>query len=61
MRRQYYGIQFSFWRFLVTAVGLGEINNMKSSKFAAVLYLLWFIFIMLVAAANIFSRGSIIY
>lgn len=61
MRRQYTGIQFSIWRILVTAIGLGVIYNMKTSKFAAVLYPLCFIFIMLVAVANIFSSGSIIY
>jgi len=52
---------FSIWRILVTAIGLGAIYNMKPKRFAYVLFSVWIIFIVLVAFANIFTGGSILY
>ena len=52
---------FSVWRILVTAIGLGAIYNMKPKRFAYVLFSVWTIFIVLVALANMFTGGSIIY
>lgn len=52
---------FSVWRIIVTAVGLGAVYQMKPGKFAAILFPLWFIFIVLVAVANLFTGGSIVY
>ncbi len=52
---------FSIWRILVTAIGLGAIYNMKPKRFTYVLFGVWLIFIVLVAFANMFTGGSIIY
>jgi len=52
---------FTIWRIIATAIGLGVIYKMKPNKFAIVLFLVWIIFIALVAAANMFTGGSIVY
>ena len=52
---------FSIWRIIVTVIGLGAVYNMNSSKFAAVLFPVWLVFIGLVAMANIFAGGSLVY
>ncbi len=52
---------FTIWRIVATAIGLGVIYNMKPRKFAYVLFPIWLIFIALVAAANLFTGGSILY
>jgi len=52
---------FSVWRIIVTSIGLGVIYKMNSKKFAIVLLLFWLIFIALIAFANQFTGGTIIY
>ena len=52
---------FTIWRIATTAIGLGVLYNMKPKKFAYVLIPIWLIFIALVAAANMFTGGSIVY
>ena len=52
---------FSVWRIAVTAIGLGAIYNMKPKRFAYVLFSVWIVFIVLVALANMFTGGSILY
>jgi hypothetical protein len=52
---------FTIWRIVATTIGLGVIYNMKPKKFAYVLFPVWLIFIALVAAANMFTGGSIVY
>ncbi len=52
---------FTIWRIIATVIGLGIIYNMKPKKFAYVLFPVWLIFIALVAAANLFTGGSIVY
>jgi len=52
---------FTIWRIVATAIGLGVIYNMKPKKFAYVLFPVWLIFIALIAAANMFAGGSIVY
>lgn len=52
---------FSIWRIIVTAIGLGALYKMTSRNFAIILFVLWLIFAALVAGANIFTGGSIMY
>jgi len=52
---------FSIWRIIVTALGLGVIYKMSTTRFLLVLVPLWLIFISVVAFLNIFSAGSIVY
>ncbi|MCP4703569.1 MAG: YIP1 family protein [candidate division Zixibacteria bacterium] len=52
---------FSIWRIIVTGIGLGVIYKMKPKKFVIVLLIVWIIFISLVAGANMFTGGTIIY
>jgi len=52
---------FSIWRIVATAIGLGIVYNMKPKKFAYVLFIVWIILIVLVAVANQFTGGSIVY
>jgi len=52
---------FSIWRIVVTAIGLGVIYKMKANKFAYILFAIWVIFMALVAVANQFIGGTIIY
>lgn len=52
---------FSIWRIIVTGIGLGVIYNMKPKKFVIVLFIVWILFALLVAGANLFTGGTIIY
>jgi hypothetical protein len=52
---------FSIWRIVVTAIGLGVIYKMNPKKFAYILFAIWAIFMALVAVANQFTGGTIIY
>ncbi len=52
---------FSVWRIIVTGIGLGIVYQMKPKKFVIVLLIIWIIFISLVAGANMFTGGSIVY
>ena len=52
---------FSIWRIIVTGIGLGVIYKMKSKKFVIVLMIVWLIFAALVAFANQFTGGTIVY
>ncbi len=52
---------FTIWRIVVTCIGFGALYKMKAAKFAYVIVPVWLIFISLVAAANLFTGGSIIY
>jgi hypothetical protein len=52
---------FAVWRLIATSIGLGVIYKMKPIKFGVVLILVWLIFVALVAVANIFTGGSIVY
>ena len=52
---------FSIWRIIVTGIGLGVVYKMKSKKFVIVMFIVWILFISLVAGANMFTGGSIIY
>jgi hypothetical protein len=52
---------FSIWRIAVTAIGLGAIYKMKPIRFGYVLFGVWIIFITLIAAANLFTGGTIVY
>jgi len=52
---------FSVWRIIVTGIGLGVVYNMKPKKFVVVLIIVWIIFISLVAGANMFTGGSLMY
>ncbi|MFZ5981030.1 MAG: hypothetical protein ACOYVF_10405 [Candidatus Zixiibacteriota bacterium] len=52
---------FSLWRIGVTAIGLGVVYKMSTIRFLLVLLPFWLVFICLVAFANIFTAGSIIY
>lgn len=52
---------FSIWRIVATAIGFAAVYRMKTSRFAIIIFTVWGIFIALIAAANIFTGGSIIY
>jgi len=52
---------FSIWRIIVTGIGLGVVYNMKPKKFIIVLFIVWILFALLVAGANLFTGGTIMY
>jgi len=52
---------FTIWRIVVTCIGLGVIYNMKPKRFAFVLFPIWIVFICIIAFANMYAMGSIIY
>jgi hypothetical protein len=52
---------FTVWRIIVTCIGLGVVYKMKTAKFAYVIFPVWIVFICLVALANTFVGGTIIY
>lgn len=52
---------FSIWRIMATSIGFAAIYKMKTFKFAIVLFVLWGVFIALIAAANMFTGGSLVY
>lgn len=52
---------FSVWRLAATCIGLGAVYGMSGKKFAYVIVPIWIVFILLVAAANLFTGGSIVY
>ena len=52
---------FSIWRIIVTGIGLGIVYKMKPKKFVIVLIIVWVLFISLVAFANTFTGGTLIY
>ena len=52
---------FSIWRIIVTCIGLGVLYKMKPTRFAFVLFPIWIVFICIIAFANIYASGGIIY
>ncbi len=52
---------FTIWRIAVTCIGLGAVYKIKPKKFGYVLFPVWILFIVLVAVANTFVGGTIIY
>ncbi|MFH2036498.1 MAG: hypothetical protein ABIJ45_08860 [Candidatus Zixiibacteriota bacterium] len=53
---------FSIWRIIVTCIGLGVVYKMSAKKFGYVIFGIWVVFIVIVAALNAsFFAGGIIY
>ena len=52
---------FSIWRVIATCIGLGAVYNISGKKFGYALVPIWVVFVLLVAVANIFTGGSIVY
>lgn len=52
---------FTIWRIVVTCIGLGAVYKMKPKKFGYVLFPVWIVLIVLIAVANTFVGGTIIY
>ncbi len=52
---------FSIWRLIATCIGLGAVYNISGKKFGYALVPIWVVFVLLVAVANIFTGGSIVY
>ncbi len=52
---------FAIWNIAITSIGFSVAYKMKPKRFAFVFYGMWFLFISLVAAANLFTGGTIVY
>jgi hypothetical protein len=53
---------FSIWRIAVTSIGLGVVYKIKTGKFASALYIIWIIFIVIVALLNKYiMAGGLVY
>lgn len=51
----------TMWKIAVLCIGLGAIYAKPAKNFAFILTPLWLVFISLVAAANLFTGGTIVY